>query len=234
MFQNPAVPLAPMMPDAAVSAFNYLRAVEAGDTGAAAGFAGADPRMPALLVDVAARIVVPVTALCGLDPDPCDDSFALEAVGRVLAATLRRWAQAGPGAAGGIARAVIGFVARVLTEEDRGEVVAGVLRQLEAVGVGQALDAHPGSEPGLGTTRVRPNLVKVRSGGVRTGAVRNIECGAPWCARGCRASSSGAHQSKPPPTRSRRSKDWCDRLSGNFTRREPGRFSGPGVAGGAR
>jgi hypothetical protein len=37
MFQNPTVPLAPMTPDAVLSAFSYLRAVEAGDTEAAAG-----------------------------------------------------------------------------------------------------------------------------------------------------------------------------------------------------
>ncbi|MEF9901604.1 hypothetical protein [Streptomyces sp. P9-A2] len=96
-----------------------------------------------LLVDVAKRIVVPVTALCGIDPDPCDDSFALAAVGRVLVTTLGNWAsQAGSNAAEGIAYAVISFVRQVLTEEECGETVAGVLRQLEAVGVGQALDAH--------------------------------------------------------------------------------------------
>jgi hypothetical protein len=55
-----------MTPDAAISAFAYLRAVEADDAEAAAEFAGAEPRMPALLVDVAERIVVPVTALPGL------------------------------------------------------------------------------------------------------------------------------------------------------------------------
>lgn len=144
MFQNPTtVPLTPMTPDAAISAFKYLRAVGAGDTEAAAEFAHAEPRMATLLVDVAERIVVPVTAMCGLDPDPCDDSFALEAVGQVLVATLRSWAQAEPGAAADITYAVIGFVAQVLTQEDHGEYVADVLRQLEAVGVGQALDAHP-------------------------------------------------------------------------------------------
>jgi hypothetical protein len=131
-----------MTPDAVLSAFNYLRAVEAGDTEAAAGFADADPRMPALLADVAERIVVPVTALCGIDPEPCDDSFALEAIRRVLVATLRNWAQPGPNAVEGVARAIIAFVAQVLTMEDCGETVAGVLRQLEAVGFGQALDAH--------------------------------------------------------------------------------------------
>jgi hypothetical protein len=51
-----------------------------------------------VLADVAERIVVPVTALCGIEPEPCDDSLALEAVGRVLTATLRNWAQAWPDA----------------------------------------------------------------------------------------------------------------------------------------
>ncbi|WKU42672.1 hypothetical protein Q3V23_00485 [Streptomyces sp. VNUA116] len=54
---------------------------------------------------------------------------------------LRSWAQAGPDAAERIARAVIDFALQVLTEDH--EDVADVLRQLEAVGVGQALDAHP-------------------------------------------------------------------------------------------
>ncbi|MES4886325.1 hypothetical protein ABVB69_38675 [Streptomyces sp. NPDC000349] len=84
MFQNPTAPLAPMTPDAVLSAFSYLRAMEAGDTEAAAGFASSDPRMPELLADAAEHIVVPVTTLYGIDPDPCDASFALETVGRFL------------------------------------------------------------------------------------------------------------------------------------------------------
>ncbi|MFD0214672.1 hypothetical protein ACFVH9_37745 [Streptomyces hirsutus] len=94
MSQTATTPLAPMTPDAAISAFTYLRA-------------GAEPRMPALLVDVAMRIVVPVTAMPGPDAgEPCEDTFALEALGRVFVTTLRTWAQAGPDAAEGIARAV--------------------------------------------------------------------------------------------------------------------------------
>ncbi|MET9777927.1 hypothetical protein ABZ023_27370 [Streptomyces sp. NPDC006367] len=69
-------------------------------------------------------------------------SHALEAGGRVLVATLRSWAQAGPNAVEGVAHAVIAFVRQVLTEEECGETVAGVLRQMEAVGFGQALEAH--------------------------------------------------------------------------------------------
>ncbi|GHE41897.1 hypothetical protein [Streptomyces capitiformicae] len=106
MFQNPTVPLAPMTPDAAISAFSYLRAVQAGYVEAAREFAGTKPRMLELLVDVAERIVVPVTALTGPDAgEPCADTFALEALGRVLVTSLRIWAQAGPDAADGIARA---------------------------------------------------------------------------------------------------------------------------------
>ncbi|MEW2490458.1 hypothetical protein [Streptomyces sp. NPDC048411] len=55
--------------------------------------------------------------------------------------SLRSWVQAGPNAAEGIARAVIDFAVQFLTEDH--EDVADVLCQLEAVGVGQALDAHP-------------------------------------------------------------------------------------------
>ncbi|MES4886326.1 hypothetical protein ABVB69_38680 [Streptomyces sp. NPDC000349] len=50
----------------------------------------------------------------------------------------------------GVAHAVIAFVRQVLTKEEHGEPVADVLRQMEAVGVGQALNAHPapaGSNP---------------------------------------------------------------------------------------
>ncbi|MFD3467979.1 hypothetical protein ACFWWM_16700 [Streptomyces sp. NPDC058682] len=50
-------------------------------------------------------------------------------------------APAGPDAAEGIARAVIDFAVQLLTADH--ENVADVLRELEAVGVGQALDATP-------------------------------------------------------------------------------------------
>ncbi|MGX1885450.1 hypothetical protein [Streptomyces sp. NPDC055287] len=45
-------PLTPMTPHAASSAFSYLRAVQAADVEAAREFAGAEPRMAELLVDV--------------------------------------------------------------------------------------------------------------------------------------------------------------------------------------
>ncbi|MEU5646636.1 hypothetical protein [Streptomyces milbemycinicus] len=100
-------------------------------------------------LEYAERIVVPVTALPGPDAgEPCEDTFALEALGRVLVTSLRIWARSGPNAPEGIARAVIDFAAQFLTEDH--EDAADILRQLEAVGVGQALDAHPapaGSHP---------------------------------------------------------------------------------------
>jgi hypothetical protein len=50
--------------------------------------------MPELLVDAATRIVVPVTALPGPDAgEPCADTFALEALGRVFVTSLQIWAQ---------------------------------------------------------------------------------------------------------------------------------------------
>lgn len=141
MFSHPAAPLAPIPPGTVLSAFRYLRAVEASGTEAATGFAQADPRLPTLLVDVAQRIVVPVTALGGTDPEPCDGSFALEALGRVFVDTLRDSAQAGPDSVEGPARAIIAFVRQLLTMEDQG----GDRRwspHMEAVGFGQALEAH--------------------------------------------------------------------------------------------
>ncbi|MEW2290750.1 hypothetical protein [Streptomyces sp. NPDC047841] len=64
-----------MTPHEAISAFSYLRAVQANDVDAAREFAGAEPRMPELLVDAATRIVVPVTALPGpAAGEPCADT----------------------------------------------------------------------------------------------------------------------------------------------------------------
>ncbi|MFF0451306.1 hypothetical protein ACFYT4_33880 [Streptomyces sp. NPDC004609] len=94
----------------------------------------------------------PVTALPGPDTgEPCEDTFALEALGRVLVTSLRTWAQAGPDAAEDIARAVIDFTAQILTDDH--EDVADIPRQLEAVGVRQALDAHTPHRPVRTTAR---------------------------------------------------------------------------------
>jgi hypothetical protein len=133
MSQTTVAPLAPMTPDAAISAFSYLRAVQAGDTEAAGEFAAAEPRLAAQLVDVAEQLVVPVTALLpGQDTGKaCEDTYALEALGRVFITTLRTWEQAGPDASEGIARAVIAFTAQILTEDH--EDVTDMLYQQEAL-----------------------------------------------------------------------------------------------------
>ncbi|MFI2215167.1 hypothetical protein [Streptomyces sp. NPDC020141] len=146
--------LAPLTPDAVISAFTYLHAVQAGDLEAATRVLAAEPRIPALLVDVATRIVVPVTAL----PDPgtdtaCADTFALEALGRVFLNTLSTWEQTGPDAAEGIALSIIGFTADILTEDH--ETVADILRQLHTTALDQALDAHPAP----GAHPERPGIV---------------------------------------------------------------------------
>ncbi|MFF9981261.1 hypothetical protein [Streptomyces erythrochromogenes] len=155
MPETTTLPMTPMTPDTAISAFGYLRAVQAGDVEAAREFAGAEPRMAGLLVDAVERIVVPVTALPGPEAgEPTAEMFALEGLGRVLVTSLRTWAQAGPDAAEGIAHAVIEFVVQFLTDEH--EDIADVLRQLEAVGVGQALAAHPAP---AGSRLVRLSIV---------------------------------------------------------------------------
>lgn len=72
------------------------RAPAAGGGSEAVAFAGGEPRMFELLVDVVERIVVPVTALPGPEAgEPCADIFALEALKRVFVTSLRIWAQAG-------------------------------------------------------------------------------------------------------------------------------------------
>ncbi|AXU16785.1 hypothetical protein [Streptomyces clavuligerus] len=68
--------------------FGYLRAIHADDTEAARGFATTELRMPELLVDAATRIIIPVTALPGDGSEPCEDVFALEALGSGLVTAL--------------------------------------------------------------------------------------------------------------------------------------------------
>ncbi|MFB6826864.1 hypothetical protein ACFCXA_35335 [Streptomyces virginiae] len=102
--------------------------------------------MAELLVDVVERIFVPVpvTALPGparkkaSRPRRCSP---WRPSGGSWWTSLRMWAQTGPDTAEDIARIVAEFVLQFLTDDH--EDVAEVLRQLEAVGVGQALAAHP-------------------------------------------------------------------------------------------
>ncbi|MFD5891630.1 hypothetical protein ACFWHQ_37500 [Streptomyces sp. NPDC060334] len=144
MSETVTMPLTPMTPHAVMSAFNYLRAMEAGDTEAAAEFIAAEPRMPALLIEVAHHIVIPTTNLPDRDEKavPCDSSFALFELGICFLGTLRSWhEQADADAAPGLALAVIRFTTQILTQDH--EEVADVLQQLNAIAFGQALAARP-------------------------------------------------------------------------------------------
>lgn len=115
-----------MTPDAAIGAFACLRAVEADDAkppqSSPAPSCGC---MPALLVDVAERIVVPVIALPGRMRA---SRGRLRSGGprTVFITTLRGWGQGGPDAAEGIARAVVTFTTQILAEDH--EDVADVLK----------------------------------------------------------------------------------------------------------
>jgi hypothetical protein len=135
--------LAPLPPRAVLLVFNYVLAVEAGDTEAAARFGGEDQELPALLVAVAERIVIPVVALPGPDEEaPCDKAFALTELGIVFLATLRDWReQSGQGAAHGIAQAIVHFTATILADDP--EDVANTLEQMRAIALADAREAHP-------------------------------------------------------------------------------------------
>ncbi|MFD6915997.1 hypothetical protein [Streptomyces virginiae] len=92
--------------------------------------------MHRLLLDVASRVFIPVTAA---DGDLCAHSFLAAALGRLLLELLCHGVCLAN--APGVARTIIRFTETLLTE-DHGDV-ADVLRQLEAAGMKQALEAHP-------------------------------------------------------------------------------------------
>ncbi|MGW9453793.1 hypothetical protein [Streptomyces sp. NPDC055632] len=135
------VPLAPMTPQAVMDVFDHLRAVSVDDTEFAGGLVAAEPRMPELIVDVVERIVVPVTTVGARTAEPCDDSFVLDALGRVFVTTLRAWATAGPDTAEPLARTALHLIAQLLVEDH--EDLADVLEHLNTVALHQALQAHP-------------------------------------------------------------------------------------------
>ncbi len=72
---------------------------------------------------------------------PCDDSLVVAALGQLLLGILRVDDDASPAASPGIALAIIRFTEEILTEEHQD--VVDVLRQLEAAGLVQAVQAHP-------------------------------------------------------------------------------------------
>ncbi|MEU9191291.1 hypothetical protein AB0D14_43800 [Streptomyces sp. NPDC048484] len=133
------VPLAPMQPDDVADAFAYLRALQAGDMNTACAVADdTGPELHRLLLDVAARVFIPITAMDDHDGEPCAHSFLAAALGRLLLELLCH--SVCLASARGIADAITRFTENILTE-DRGDV-ADVLRQLEAAGMKQAMEAH--------------------------------------------------------------------------------------------
>ncbi|GAA4704360.1 hypothetical protein [Streptomyces youssoufiensis] len=93
-----------------------------------------------LLLDVAARVFIPVTAVDDHDGEPCEHSFLVAALGRLLLGFLCH----GVCLAGarGIAGTILRFTENILTEDHGG--VSEVLRQLEAAGMKQAIGGAPG------------------------------------------------------------------------------------------
>ncbi|MFC7934050.1 hypothetical protein [Streptomyces cinereoruber] len=136
-------PLIPMTPQAVMDVFDHLRAVSVDDSEFADELVAAEPRMPELIVDVAERIVVPVTAVGARTAEPCDDSFVLDALGSVFVTALRAWATAGPDTAEPLARTALHLIAQLLVEDH--EDLADVLEHLNTVALHQALQAHPTS-----------------------------------------------------------------------------------------
>lgn len=136
-------PLTPMHPNDVAGAFAYIRALQARDIDTACAViedtGGTEMRQ--LLLDVAARIFIPVTAVDDCDGEPCPHSFLAAALGRLLLEVLRHGDGACLAFPPGIAQTIVRFTENILTE-DHGDV-ADVLRQLEAVGMEQAMEAHP-------------------------------------------------------------------------------------------
>ncbi|MEU5092960.1 hypothetical protein [Streptomyces sp. NPDC021356] len=133
-------PLAPMEPEDVAAAFAYIRAMQADDIDTACAVADdTGPELHRLLLDVAARVFIPITAVDDRDGEPCAHSFLAAALGRLLLELLCHGVCLG--GLPGIADTITRFTENILTE-DHGDV-ADVLRQLEAAGMKQAMDAHP-------------------------------------------------------------------------------------------
>ncbi|GGZ18121.1 hypothetical protein [Streptomyces nitrosporeus] len=133
------VPFAPMEADEVANAFAYIQALLADDIDAAAAVADhTNPKLHQLLLNVAGRVILPITAVDDYYEEPCAHSFLAAALGRLLLELLCHGVCLG--GAPGIADTIIRFTENILTEDRRG--VASALRQLEAAGIEQAMEAH--------------------------------------------------------------------------------------------
>ncbi|MFJ2575120.1 hypothetical protein ACIOYT_32485 [Streptomyces halstedii] len=134
-------PLAPMEPDDVAAAFAYIQAWHTRDIDTASAVADdiGPEKLCRMLLDVAARVFVPITAEDDHDGEPCAHSLLAAALGRLLLElTCHSVCLA---SSRGIADTIVRFTETVLTE-DHGDV-ADVLRQLEAAGMRQAMEALP-------------------------------------------------------------------------------------------
>ncbi|GAA3163790.1 hypothetical protein [Streptomyces ramulosus] len=129
-----------MEPDDVADAFAYFRALQADDINTACVVIdGMGPELLKVLLDVAARVIIPIAAADDHDGEPCAHSFLAATLGRILLELLcNSVCLAG---APGIAKTIIRFTENILTE-DQGDV-ADVLRQLKAAGMKQAMEARP-------------------------------------------------------------------------------------------
>ncbi|MGA5499415.1 hypothetical protein ACPCSP_34465 [Streptomyces cinereoruber] len=107
-----------MTPQAVIDVFDHLRAVSVDNTEFAGELAAAEPQMPELIVDVVERIVVPVTTVGERTAEPCDESFALDALGSVFVTALRTLATARPDTAEPLARTALHLITRLLVQDD--------------------------------------------------------------------------------------------------------------------
>ncbi|MFJ3164196.1 hypothetical protein [Streptomyces kanasensis] len=129
-----------MEPDDIAAACAYIRALQADDIDTACAVADyTGPELHRLLLDVAARVIIPITAVDDHDGEPCAHSFLAAALGRLLLELLCHGVCLG--GLPGIADTITRFTENILTE-DHGDV-ADVLRQLEAAGMKQAMGAYP-------------------------------------------------------------------------------------------
>ncbi|MFE9636780.1 hypothetical protein [Streptomyces sp. NPDC006463] len=137
-----AAPLAPMDPDDIISAFTYIRAMQARDVDTACAvvedIGGSDMRQ--LLLDVAERVIIPVTTVDDRNRDLSADSFVVQALGRMILDILRVDDDICPAMPPGIAHAIIRFTEEILTEDQQD--VADVLQRLQAAGVEQAVQVY--------------------------------------------------------------------------------------------
>jgi hypothetical protein len=132
-------PLPAMEPEDIADAFAYIRALQADDIDTTCAVADArGPELHQLLLDIAAHVFIPITAVDDHDGGPCAHSFLAAALGRLLLELLRHGVCMG--GLPGIAETITRFAENILTE-DHGDVT-DVLRQLEAAGMTQAMEAH--------------------------------------------------------------------------------------------